>query len=45
MLTVHVNPNTLAISASGTNSGVIFLRGEDRSFPDDALCSRGGWRS
>lgn len=35
MLTVHVNTNTLAISASGMISGVIFLRGEESSFPED----------
>ncbi|WP_147445575.1 hypothetical protein [Corallococcus aberystwythensis] len=36
MLTVHVDPNTLAMSASGMISGVILLRGEESSFPDDA---------
>ncbi|RKH48104.1 hypothetical protein D7Y23_20740 [Corallococcus sp. AB050B] len=36
MLMVHVDLDTLAISASRMISGVILLRGEEGSFPDDA---------
>lgn len=35
MLTVHVEPDTLAIASSGLVTGVLSLRGEDASFPDD----------